>query len=125
MSQTQQLIEQVRAKLEGATDYKIAQTLDLPTQRLSDYVKGKRSADNYACARIAEVLERDPLEVIAQVEAEAARSEAKRDYWRRIFSGLKRTAHVLVLCGMLAISGLGPWHGGTAKGGFLRPRKFA
>lgn len=125
MSQTQQLIEQVRAKLDGATDYKIAQALDLPTQRLSDYVKGRRSADNYACARIAEVLERDPLEVIAQVEAEAARSEAKRDYWRRIFSGLKRTAHVLVLCVTLGFSAAGHWDGGNAKGGFSRPRKFA
>lgn len=28
MSQTQQLIEQVRTKLGGATDYKIAQALD-------------------------------------------------------------------------------------------------
>lgn len=125
MSQTQQLIEQVRQKLNGATDYKIAQVLDLHSEYISGYVNGERKADAYACARIAEILERDPLEVIAQVEAEAARTEKKRAYWRSIFSGLKRTAHVFALCGMLAISGLGPWHGGTAKGGFLRRRQFA
>lgn len=116
MSQTQQLIEQVRQKLDDATDYRIAQVLDLPTQRLSDYVKGKRDADNYACAKIAEVLERDPLEVIAQVEAESARSETKRAYWRSLFSGSKRTAHVLAWCAIAVGSGLGLQTGNAEAG---------
>ncbi len=125
MSQTQQLMEQVRKKLDGATDYKIAQVLDLPTGIVHYYVTGNREADNYACAKIAEILDRDPLEVIAQVEAEAARTEKKRQYWRSFFSGLKRKAHVAALCAMLAFSALGHWDGGTAKSGFLRPRRFA
>jgi len=124
MTETQQLLEQVRVKLGGATDYKIAQALDLHTKYLTDYKQG-RPADTYACAKIAEILDRDPLEVIAQVEAEAARSEKKREYWRSFFSGLKRKAHVVALCVTLGFSGLGHWHGGTAKGGFLRPRRFA
>lgn len=125
MSQTQELIEQVRQKLDGATDYKIAQVLDIPRQTASEYVRGNREADNYACAKIAEVLDRDPLEVIAQVEAEAARTEKKREYWRSFFSGLKRKAHVVALCVTLAFSAAGHWDGGTAKGGFLRLRRFA
>ncbi|MHB1092939.1 hypothetical protein [Thiobacillus sp.] len=125
MSQTQQLIEQVRTKLDGATDYRMAQVLDLPTQRISNYVKGKQDADTYACAKIAEILDRDPLEVIAQVEAEAARTEKKRQYWRSFFSGMKRKAHVVALCVTLGFSAAGHWDGGNAKGGFLRPRKFA
>lgn len=124
MTETQQLLEQVRAKLGGATDYKIAQALDLHTKYLTDYKQG-RPADAYACAKIAEILDRDPLEVIAQVEAGAARSEKKREYWRSFFSGLKHRAHVVALCVTLAFSGLAPWHGGTANGGFLRNRKFA
>lgn len=125
MSQTQQLIEQVRVKLDGATDYKIAQVLDLPTQRISNYVKGKQAADTYACAKIAEALNRDPLEIIAQVEAEAARTEKKRAFWRSFFSGLKRTAHVFALCGMFIFSTLGHVDGGAAKGPFSRRRCFA
>ncbi|MBT9540272.1 hypothetical protein [Thiobacillus sp.] len=100
MTQTQQLIEQVRQKLNGATDYKIAQALDLQQEYVRRYVKGD-AADAYACAKIAEILERDPLEVIAQVEAEAARTEKKRQYWRSFFSGLKQTAHAI---GWLAIA---------------------
>jgi plasmid maintenance system antidote protein VapI len=118
MTETQQLIEQVRVKMEGATDYKIAQALDLPRQRLSDFVKGSRAADAYACAKMAEILDRDPLEIIAQVEAEAARTEKKRQYWRSFFSGMKHRAHVVALsvtCGFLG-SGL---PGGSAEAGPL------
>jgi predicted transcriptional regulator len=97
MTQTQTLIEQVRAKMDGATDYKIAQALDIPTGIVHYYVKGDRAADSYTCARIAEILEQDPLEIIAQVEAEAARTEKKREYWRSFFSGMKRKAHVVAL----------------------------
>jgi plasmid maintenance system antidote protein VapI len=105
MTQTQTLIEQVRAKMDGATDYKIAQALDIPRQTASELVRGNRAADAYTCARIAEILERDPLEIIAQVEAEAARTEKKRQYWRSFFSGMRRKAHVVALsatCGFFA-----------------------
>lgn len=125
MSQTQQLIEQVRRKLDGATDYKIAQVLDLPTGIMHYYVTGERAADTYACARIAEVLDLDPLEVIARVEAETARTEKKRAYWRSIFSGLRRTAHVVALCVTLAFSANAPWDGAPAKAGFFRRRQYA
>ena len=107
MTATQQLIEEVRAKMEGATDYKIAQALDLPRQRISNFVKGSRDADAYTCAQIAKILQRDPLEIIAQVEAEAARTEKKRAFWRSFFSGLKQTAHVVAWCAMLIFSGYG------------------
>lgn len=112
MTETQQLIEQVRTKMEGATDYKIAQVLDIPRNVMHYYVAGERAADAYACAKIAEMMERDPLEVIAQVEAEAARTEKKRQYWRSFFSGLKRAPHVVAWCAILAFSGLG-WPGGA------------
>ena len=108
MSQTQQLIEQVRQKLEGATDYKVAQTLDIPRNIMHYYINGERDADAYACAKIAEVLNRDPLEIIAQVEAESARTEKKRQFWRSFFSGLKQTAHVLALFLIAGFSGTGP-----------------
>lgn len=114
MTETQQLIEQVRAKLKGATDYKIAQVLDIPNGIVCYYVKGEREADAYACAKIAEVLERDPLEVIAQVEAEAARTEKKRAFWRSFPSGLRRTVLGAGWLAITAFSGAG-WHAGNAE----------
>lgn len=93
-TQTQALLEEVRAKLNGATDYRIAKTLQIQTQRVSDYRKGDRQADAYACARFAEVLGRDPLELIAMVETETARTEAARTYWRSFIGGIRRTTIV-------------------------------
>jgi len=113
---TTQLIEQVRAKLNGATDYRIAQVLDISKQKVSAMKAGREKPDSYDCARIAEILERDPLEVIAQVEAESARTEKKRLYWRSFFSSLKRTAHVAAWCGIVGISGIVPQAGQAQAG---------
>lgn len=104
MTETQQLIEQVREKLGGVTDYKIAQALDLHTTYVSRYVSGD-AADAYACARIAEILGKDPLEVIAQVEAKAARTEKKREFWRSFRSSGNRAILEFLLCATLVFSG--------------------
>lgn len=105
---TTDLIEEVRHKLDGATDYRIAQVLEISKQKVSAIKAGREKLDVYDCARIAEVLERDPLEVIAQVEAETARTEKKRQYWRSFFSGLKRTAAALGCYGIAIGSGVAP-----------------
>lgn len=125
MTKTQQYFEQVREKLGGATDYKIAQVLDIPRGIMSYYVSGKREADTYACAKIAEMLEIDPLEVIAQVEAEAARTTKKREFWKSFRSSGSRVILGLLLCGMLAFSALGQLAGGAGSGLFLKRREFA
>lgn len=118
MTQTQTLLEQVREKMPGATDYKMAQALDIPRNVMHYYLKGEREADAYTCAKMAEILERDPLEIIAQVEAEAARTEKKREYWRSFFSGMKRAPHVAALFGILGFSGQG-LPGGNAEASAL------
>jgi transcriptional regulator with XRE-family HTH domain len=83
------------------TDYKLAQALKLPRQRISDYRAGSRQADSYAAAQIALALERDPLEVIAEIEAESARSKPAREFWKSFLSG-----HLLTIIGggLLAMS---------------------
>ena len=77
---------------------------------------GRENPDAYDCARIAEILDLDPLEVIAQVEAEAARTEKKRQYWRSFFSGMKRRAHVVALSVTCGFLGSG-WPAGNAEAG--------
>lgn len=125
MTKTQEYFELVRVKLEAASDYRIAQVLEISTQNVSEYVRGIREADTYACTRIAMVLELDPLEVIAQVEAEAARTEKKRDFWRSFRSSGSRAISGLLLCAMLGFSALAPQVGGGAKALFSRGRGFA
>ncbi|MDP2031455.1 MAG: helix-turn-helix transcriptional regulator [Thiobacillus sp.] len=104
-TKTQALLEETREKLGGVTDYKLAKKMQLPRQRVSNYKNGERQADNYACLRIAEILERDPLEIIAEVEAETAKTQERRDYWSN-FRGIGRTATLgLLLYGILGFSG--------------------
>jgi transcriptional regulator with XRE-family HTH domain len=120
MNETQKLIEEVRKKLGGATDYKIAQVLDLPKQRLSDFTRGLRSADSYACAKMAEALERDPLELIARVEAESATTEKKREFWKTFRSSGNRAILEFLLCATLLFSGVAHQAGGEVKAFFRR-----
>lgn len=106
MTKTQELLEECRTKLDGVTDYKMAKSLEIPRARMSEYVRGTGHADAYAATKIALLLERDPLEVIAQVEAESSSTEAKRAFWRSFPSGLRRTAlgvGFLAICGSSAI----------------------
>lgn len=91
MTKTQKLLEDVREVHRGATDYKLAQLLDVPRTTMHEMVKGKREADAYAATKIALELSRDPLEVIAEIEAEAATTEAKRTFWKSFHSGLTQT----------------------------------
>lgn len=115
MTKTQELLEAARVSVGGVTDYKLAQTLEIPRQRMSSYVHGIEQADTYACVRLAIVLNKDPLEVIAEVEAESARTQTKRDFWSRFPSGLRRTALGVGLSAIFATSALGPRTGEAAS----------
>lgn len=106
-TKTQALLEAAREKLGGATDYRLGKKLGIGRQTIARYHDGTQQADAYACTRIAEILDRDPLEVIAEVEMEAARTQAKRDYWTN-FRGIGRTATLgLTLSAILGFSGAG------------------
>jgi hypothetical protein len=115
-TQTQVLLEAVREKLGSVTDYAIGKTLQLHQQTISRYHAGTQQADAYACAKFAEVLERDPLEVIAQVEADSAKTDERRAFWAGFPSGLKRTAlgsGLLLTSGFFALGLIGG--SGTAE----------
>lgn len=114
MTKTQELAEAARVKLGGVTDYSLAKTLEIPRARISEYVRGEQNADTYACVRLAMVLGRDPLEVIAEVEAQTARTPTKRDFWSRFPSGLRRTALGVVLSATYFGSALAPRTGEAA-----------
>lgn len=129
MTKTQQLIESARLALGGATDYRLAKELEIARPRMSYYVRGMEQADAYACVKLAIVLNRDPLEVIAEVEAESARTPAKREFWSRFPSGLRRTALGVGLSAIFATSAGAPRIGEAASpeptthNGRLRPKQ--
>ena len=61
--------------------YELAKTLDLPTQRISDYYNGTRAPDEFACLKIAEALGKPLNEIIATVKAASEKDEKRREVW--------------------------------------------
>ncbi|MHB0991635.1 MAG: hypothetical protein ACYC0M_10205 [Burkholderiales bacterium] len=92
------LLEKVKQKTGATTDYKLSKLLEISDARISDYRNGKRIPDAYACTRIALALEMEPMEIIAEIEAETEKNEQKRTFWRnfKLRSG-KATVIILAL----------------------------
>lgn len=114
-TKTQALLEEAREKLGSVTDYKLGKVLQIHQQTISRYHEGTQQADAYACARLAMILNRDPLEIIAEVEADSAKTEARREFWAGFPSGLRRTALGAALFLTFGSSGVG-WPGGAEAG---------
>lgn len=118
---TKELLLEVKVELGIKSDYALAQALDIPRQRISDYMSGRLQPDTYALMQIAMKLKRDPIAVIAEVEAENAKTEKKKDFWRSFL----RPVGILSLMLALAFS---PFYGrGQADraGGFSRRFRYA
>jgi transcriptional regulator with XRE-family HTH domain len=75
------VLDAAKEKLEISSDYALANMLSLNKQRISDYRKGDRVPDAYACARLAEVLEIDPFALLIEVEADAEKNPVRRAFW--------------------------------------------
>lgn len=94
------VIDRAQEKLGVSSDYELAKKLDMPKQRISAYRKGEEKPNAYACARLAEVLDVDPMALLAQVEADTEKNEARRNYWRALLKriGAEVTASFFVVC---------------------------
>lgn len=53
--------------------------------------------DDYTAAVLADILEIDPIEVIATANSERERTEEKRAFWRKLAQGSRSSAIVIAL----------------------------
>lgn len=102
-----------KVKLGLDTDYKLAKALKINRARIHDYMTGKRHPDAYTAVQIGETLGIHPMQLLAEFEEEAAKTDERRAFWanftRRIKSGI---------VGMLALSFTGicwPEHAQAAR----------
>lgn len=87
-------------------------------------MKGKRTPDNYACMRIAMILQRNPAEILALVEAETEKNPAKKAFWVDFLLHAKQAAKL----GMLLLISIAALNGGNSlepQRSFSRRRYFA
>lgn len=90
-------LDKCKIALKITSHYGLAKALKLHTGLISDFYSGKRWPDAYACAQIALALKLDPLEVLADIEAQSAKNEVRREFWLGFIGRTKKAAAVLLL----------------------------
>ncbi len=79
------------------TAYAVAKTLNISNARISNYTTGKKLFDDEMCFKTAFVLGLDPAEVIANVNAERAKTPETAHFWEDVLKKVSGTAAVFML----------------------------
>lgn len=120
-----ELLLECAVKLRVQSDYALAKEMKIPRMRISDYKAGKVKLDTYALVKIAETLGRDPLELLAQYEAEHEKNDVKRDYWQGFILRARRRAGLFIMALLCTLSLLSGYEKAAQVGGFRRRRLCA
>jgi hypothetical protein len=92
------LIDKARSLCMPPTDYQLAKRLGINHATISRCRNRGGTLDNEASIRLANLLEQDPLDVIAVMEAERAKTPQKRAFWE---SRLPRVLPVVAYLGII------------------------
>lgn len=90
MSKTKELLIECKEKIGVDTDYKLAKALKIHSGRIADYINGKRIPDENACLRIAMLLERNPIEIIAIVQTDTEKNVQRKAFWNEVLMRAKK-----------------------------------
>lgn len=90
-----------------ATDYRISKLLNVSTAATTRWRSGKGTFDDTTAIRVAQLLELDPAEVVADMHAERAKDEQVRDLWQRMAKQFHRAAAVGGVAVILSLGGGG------------------
>ncbi|MDN7873884.1 DUF3693 domain-containing protein [Burkholderia aenigmatica] len=83
MKSTIEYLDAVKTVLNLPSDYAAAKHLHVTRAAVSRYRNGDGAFDDTTALRVAEILDVDPLEVIAAANAERARDDETRRLWER------------------------------------------
>lgn len=90
MKITERLL-QCKVKLGIKSDYALADKIGINRARIHDYMRGAGKPDAYIAVRIGEILGIHPLILLAEFEAENAKTDERKAFWenfgRRIRTG--------------------------------------
>ncbi|MBU0601489.1 MAG: hypothetical protein KKD25_03690, partial [Gammaproteobacteria bacterium] len=78
---TQDYLDAAKEKLGLPSDYALAKLMKWSTSQMSHYRLKRRALDDFQAARLAELLGRAPMELIAAANAERAKDEEEKKYW--------------------------------------------
>ena len=111
MSKAKELLLECKIKLGIKTDYKLAQAMKMHRGLISDFMNEKRIPDEYACVRMALILEKDPAEVIALVMADTEKNIVRQEFWRDFLQRVQQRGKLFTLGVVFLLSS----HGDSAN----------
>lgn len=80
-----------KVRLGIKSDYALAKALGIDRAALSHYMAGKRTPDAFTDVKMAEILKVHPMLLLAEFEAETAKTAERKAFWtnfgRRIKTG--------------------------------------
>jgi transcriptional regulator with XRE-family HTH domain len=85
MKSTGQYLDEVKGRLELPSDYAIAKALGVTRAAISSYRNGRSMPDDLVCARIADALGVEPMEVIAAINYQRSKTDEARVLWESIW----------------------------------------
>ena len=86
-------------KLDLSNDYALSKYLEIGSNTMSQYRKGHRIIDNYTAVRLAQILEINPIEIIAAANMEREKEGPRREFWAKLASGTQCILFVAALTG--------------------------
>ena len=85
MKSTQQYLDEIKERLGVESDYALAKALGMTRASVSSYRCGRTFPDDMACAKIAEILGCEPMEVIAATNYQRSKTDDARALWESIW----------------------------------------
>lgn len=107
METIKELLDAAKKAANVETDYALAKILEIPRQRISDYYKGERFPDPFACLQLSKVLNRPKDEIDSIVQIEAEKDETRREVWRdylKRLGGYAASIMLSILAGIMFVT---------------------
>ncbi|WP_430414435.1 hypothetical protein [Marinobacter adhaerens] len=93
-SATKKYMDLLRKQYGGCSDYRISQLLQVTKSCVSRWSNGKGGMGDEPAARLADLCDLDPVEVLTELYMERSKSRVTRQYFEEV---LKRTGTALVV----------------------------
>jgi len=84
--QANDLLNAAKDRLKLVSDYQLAKRLNLPRQSMPGIREGTRPLPLDVAYKLAIILELDPAQVVAELEAERERNPQRAEFWRSFLS---------------------------------------
>lgn len=102
-----ELLDAAKQRLLLKSDYALAKAIDINKGWIPAIRRGERAVPLDVAYRLAITLERDPAQVIAELEAEREKNERRAAFWRSFLSRAAQLAGVACTLALLSFGGSG------------------